>query len=93
MTVTDRAKSPFELLCDWVRELGVRLQASVESPILDEQAAAEAKQYLDPDFKGWLRGDPRVTMNPVSRYGDDATGFPSGRDQSTCTRDIWREEY
>lgn len=34
----------------------------------------------DPDFDGWVANDPMVTMDPASRYGDDATGFLSGRE-------------
>lgn len=34
----------------------------------------------DPDFDAWVANDPMVTMDPASRYGDDATGFLSGRE-------------
>ena len=33
---------------------------------------------IDPDFEGWLHGDPMVTGNPASRYGDDAPGYLTG---------------
>ena len=32
----------------------------------------------DRDFDGWVANDPMVTLNPASRYGDDATGFLAG---------------
>lgn len=32
----------------------------------------------DHDFDGWIANDPMVTLNPASRYGDDATGFLAG---------------
>ena len=34
-----------------------------------------------------LVGDPMVTMNPASRYGDDATGFLSGSELENPDRD------
>lgn len=44
-------------------------------------SAAEGKgesRSTDPDFDGWVANDPMVTLNPASRYGDDATGFLAG---------------
>ena len=32
----------------------------------------------DQDFDGWVANDPMVTLNPASRYGDDARGFLTG---------------
>ena len=50
------------------------------SPLLNAKAVAEAESQIDLDFKGWVRGDPSVTLNPTSIYGDDATGFLSGHE-------------
>jgi hypothetical protein len=36
---------------------------------------------VDPDFDGWVVNDPMVTLNPASRYGDDATGFLAGSER------------
>lgn len=40
----------------------------------------EQARTTAPDFDGWVANDPMVTMDPASRYGDDATGFLSGRE-------------
>jgi hypothetical protein len=42
--------------------------------------SGEQTRSTDPDFDGWVANDPMVTMDPASRYGDDATGFLSGRE-------------
>ncbi len=39
---------------------------------------SESPPSTDPDFDGWIANDPMVTLNPASRYGDDATGFLAG---------------
>jgi len=35
----------------------------------------ESNAGIDPDFEGWLHGDPMVTKNPASRYGDRTPGY------------------
>jgi len=76
--MNDNEKSFQESMIDWFAMLGVGLRAALASPILDEMAVNDAKKYADPDFQGWLRDDPMVTMNPASRYGDHATDFLAG---------------
>jgi hypothetical protein len=71
--MSDVRRSLYRSLIDWLLILGVGVRAAVASPLLDEEAIAEAEQLRNPDFKGWLRGDPMVTMNPASLYGDEAT--------------------
>lgn len=39
---------------------------------------ASPGESTDRDFDGWVANDPMVTLNPASRYGDDATGFLAG---------------
>lgn len=39
---------------------------------------ASPSASTDHDFDGWIGNDPMVTLNPASRYGDDATGFLAG---------------
>ena len=39
---------------------------------------ASPSASTDHDFDGWIGNDPMVTLNPASRYGDDATGFLGG---------------
>lgn len=38
----------------------------------------ESHAVVDPDFDGWLHGDPMVTKNPTSRYGDRTPGYITG---------------
>lgn len=67
-----------ESMMDWLSMLAVSARAIVASPLLDEEAVAAGEQYIDPDFNGWLHGDPFVTKNPASRYGDRAPGYLTG---------------
>jgi len=76
--MSDNEKSFPESVIDWLGMLGVGLRTALASPIIDEETVDYAKKYADPDFTGWLRDDPMVTMNPASRYGDHATGFLAG---------------
>jgi len=71
-------KSLLESLARWIAELGVGLRAAFSSPIVDESIAADAERQIDPDFEGWLHGDPMVTKNPASRYGDRTPGYITG---------------
>jgi len=68
-------KPAYESLADWLAALGVRARAAFALPILEEDAVANAEQHIHPDFKRWVHGDPMVTGNPASRYGEDAPGY------------------
>jgi hypothetical protein len=39
---------------------------------------SEVDRQIDPDFQGWLHGDPMVTNNPASRYGNRTPGYITG---------------
>ena len=73
--VSNSSKSLLDFATDWFAALRVCVRAAFASPILDENAVTDAEQQIDPDFKGWVRGDPMVTGNPASRYGEDAPGY------------------
>lgn len=47
-------------------------------PVAVEIVWREFNQAENLDFRRWIRNDPMTTMNPASRYGDDATGFLMG---------------
>jgi hypothetical protein len=64
-----------EDLFNWISFLGVSARAAVTSPLLDEEAVAEAKKYIDRDFERWVHGDPLVTGSSASRYGEDSPGY------------------
>ena len=78
MNVNPRGLHAF--LSEWVSVFVGAVRSALAFPLFDENAVADAEQDIDPDFKGWVRGDPSVTLNPTSIYGDDATGFLSGRE-------------
>ncbi|MBX9811306.1 MAG: hypothetical protein K2Y16_06815 [Burkholderiales bacterium] len=57
--------------------LGEGLRAIAAPPTVDETGEGQQDQITDPDFHRWLVNDPMVTMNPTSRYGDDAAFSPA----------------
>jgi hypothetical protein len=76
--MNDGRKPLSQYLIDWISFLGFNVRAAMASPILDEAALLEAKEHLDPDFERWVWGDPMVTRNPASRYGERSPGYISG---------------
>ena len=64
-----------------MRDILASLGAQVRSAFavgIPEEDAREAKPLIDPDFDAWLHGDPSVTKNPASRYGDKRPGYVTG---------------
>lgn len=76
--VSEHSNSLLDFATDWFAALSVRLLAVFASPILDEKGVVDARMGIDPDFEGWLHGDPMVTKNPASRYGDRTPGYITG---------------
>ena len=76
--MNDDRKSLLGFAIDWFAILGENLRVAIALPEVDERSEGESDQTTDPDFKGWIVNDPMVTLNPTSRYGDDATGFLAG---------------
>ncbi len=62
-------------LFDWISFLVVRARAAFTLPLLNEADVAEAKKHIDPDFERWVAGDPMVTRDPASRYGERSPGY------------------
>lgn len=56
-------------------------------PKADDAGKGESAPAPDPDFDGWVANDPMVTLNPASRYGDDATGFLAGPESESSGSD------
>lgn len=71
-------KSMRESLIDFLGNLGVQLRAALSTGIADDDCTRKAESPVDPDFEGWLHGDPSVTKNPTSRYGDRTPGYITG---------------
>ncbi len=83
-------KSLLDSVTGWIASFGQGLRNAFARPVGDDKAA-ESDQSTDPDFDGWLVNDPMVTLNPASRYGDDATGFLGG---SACENPdpLWKDD-
>ena len=60
----------------WFASLGEGLRNAFALP--GAASGTESSPSTDRDFDGWVANDPMVTMDPASRYGDDATGFLAG---------------
>ena len=65
-------------LKDWFATLWFSLRAGLSTPFVTRDVAMERDRGIDPDFEGWLHGDPMVTSNPASRYGDRTPGYITG---------------
>ena len=64
-----------QYLTDWLSSLVLSIRAASWMPLLSDDERAEADRRIDPDFEGWLHGNPMVTKNPASRYCDRAPGY------------------
>jgi hypothetical protein len=74
-------KSLLDCVIDWFEMLGQGLRVATNLPTvdaIDESGTGESDQAIDPDFEGWLHGNPSVTNNPASRYGDRKPGYITG---------------
>lgn len=70
-------KTVLERVREFLASLGAQVRSAFTVGIPDEDAR-EAKHLIDPDFDAWLHGDPSVTKNPASRYGDKNPGYVTG---------------
>ena len=66
-----------ERVREFLASVGAQVRAAFAVGIPEEDAR-EAKRLIDPDFDAWLHGDPSVTNNPASRYGDKTPGYVTG---------------
>lgn len=74
-------KSLSDSFTNWIAALGYILRNALAWHIVEGNP--EARQTMDADFYRWVVNDPMVTLNPASRYGDDATGFLAGSEGET----------
>lgn len=68
----------YELLIGWFETLKVCVRAALSTGIDQDDGSRESQSPIDPDFEGWLHGDPSVTKNLASRYGDRTPGYITG---------------
>lgn len=69
-------KSLLDSVTDWFATLNDGLRNALALSAGGDRA--KSGPSTDHDFDGWVANDPMVTLNPASRYGDDATGFLAG---------------
>ena len=74
-TLNFESKALHESVTDWFAHLGVLLRAALSTAAELDEPPANTDHGIDPDFDGWLHGDPSVTKNPTSRYGDRTPGY------------------
>ena len=67
------SRSFFASICDWLGGFGGALRAALSAP-LESGPADPDERTVDPDFDGWLHGDPTVTRDPASRYRHGSPG-------------------
>lgn len=80
-------QSLYKSLVDFFGSVGTQVRAAFAVGVVPEQDANEAEQYIDPDFEGWLHGDPMVTANLSSRFGPRPGCTFVGRSQDQVTGD------
>jgi len=68
------SRSFFASVGDWLSGLGLALRAALSTP-LESGPADPGERTVDPDFDGWLHGDPMVTGDPASRYHHGSPGY------------------
>lgn len=76
--MSDVQKAVLERVTDWIAVLGAGLRVALSTPAYKHDELQQRDPSIDPDFDGWLHGDPLVTKNPASRYGDRTPGFVTG---------------
>jgi hypothetical protein len=64
-------------ILDSITSLWAQLYVAVRQPLTEDEDVA-CHQNIDPDFDRWLYGDPFVTRNPASRYGERSPGYMTG---------------
>ena len=67
------SRSFFASVGDWLSGLGLALRAALSTP-LESGPADPGERTVDPDFDGWLHGDPTVTRDLASRYHHGSPG-------------------
>lgn len=68
------SRSFFASVGDWLSGFGLALRAALSTP-LESGPADPGERTVDPDFDGWLHGDPMVTGDPASRYHHGSPGY------------------
>lgn len=62
----------------WISSIWLALRAGLSIPLTTTTSDLEDNTRADSDFEGWLHGDPMVTKNQTSRYGNRTPGYITG---------------
>ena len=62
----------------WLSSVWLLVRAGLSIPLVSGMTQGDGVTPTDSEFDGWLRGDPKVTKNPASRYGDRTPGYITG---------------
>lgn len=68
------SRSFFASVGDWLSGLGLALRAALSTP-LESGPADHSKGTVDPEFDGWVYGDPMVARDPASQYHHGSPGY------------------
>ena len=65
-------------LADWLGSLWETLRLGFSLPLSEATGSQDEPVDSKQDFHGWLHGDPFVTKDPASRYGERSPGYITG---------------
>lgn len=65
-------------LGEWLGGLWGTLRMGLSLPLSEATGSLDEPLDVKQEFDGWLHGDPSVTKNAASLYGDRAHGYITG---------------
>ena len=65
-------------LAKWLGDIWDTLWMGFSLPTSESIGSPNEPVDVKQEFDGWLHGDPAVTKNSVSRYGDSNHGYVTG---------------
>jgi hypothetical protein len=65
-------------LAEWLGNLWGTFRMGLSLPLSEVAGSLDEPVDAKQEFDGWLRGDPFVTKDPASRYGNHSPGYITG---------------
>ena len=65
-------------LAEWLGSLWGTLRMGFSLPLAEAIGSQDEPVDSKQEFHGWLHGDPFVTKDPTSRYGERSPGYITG---------------
>lgn len=65
-------------LAEWLRSVWVTLRMGFSLPWSEGTGSQDEPVDSKQEFYGWLHGDPFVTKDPASRFGERSPGYITG---------------